>query len=320
VKKNYLPSKKFTYSVLAVIVLAVLSFVVSNIFSQKSYFSASSANGNNKLQTTSLTINDLLQKSSAGDGIPDWEKALWGLDPNSKTTDGIPDAEYIQEKREKLETANGDNKGQNNTTPTETDKFAQQFFASLTAMQQSGQVDANTINNVSTALGQNIVNSTLTDKYTTQDVKIEKENGQNILAEQKAYYLSIKGMFQDYKEKGVGNEIQIIGILTNPANAALDNSQYVNELTQIAGYYQEYATKIMELSVPQSLVSYHLEIANSANNTGVAVANMAKVISDPIVGMSGLSQYQEYSNELISSVGNLENILYNNGVIVNNGN
>jgi hypothetical protein len=44
---------------------------------------------------------------------------------------------------------------------------------------------------------------------------------------------------------------------------------------------------------------------------------MAKVVDDPIVGLSGLSQYQKYSNALISAVGNLKAILYNNGVIPN---
>ena len=52
-----------------------------------------------KLSTQKLTINQLLQKDSDGDGVMDWEEGLWGTDPNNtKTFEGIPDAEYIKTK------------------------------------------------------------------------------------------------------------------------------------------------------------------------------------------------------------------------------
>ena len=307
-KKNYLPSKRFIYSIVAIVILGVLFFVISSLISGKSYFSASK---NGQLQTTSLTLNDLLQKSSAGDGIPDWEKALWGLDPNSTTTNGIPDAQYIQQKKDALKIASGNTGTQNNGNLTETDKFAQEFFASLSAMKQSGQVDANTINNVSAALGQKIVDPTMTDQYTDQDAKIADKDG---IAAQKTYYTTIKKLFEDYKQKGIGEEVQITSVLANSGEVG-NESQYSDKLTQIASAYEDYATKVMATSVPQSLVPYHIAIANSANNTGLAVGNMAKVVNDPVVGLSGLSQYQKYSDALITAVGNLETILYNNGVL-----
>ena len=63
------------------------------------------------------------------------------------------------------------------------------------------------------------------------------------------------------------------------------------------------------MSVPQSLADYHLRIANSANDTGISVLNMGKVANDPIVGLSGLSQYQKYSDNLVKAVTDLETFL-----------
>ena len=309
-KKNYLPSKKFIYSIIALVIAGILFFIISGLISKKNHFTTSN---DSQLQTENLTINDLLKKDSDGDGVADWEEALWGTDPNKKITfNGIPDADYIQKKRDELKLSGENNPEQNSATLSETDKFAQEFFASVSAMKQSGQIDANTINNVSASLGQKIVDPTMIDKYTDKDIKINENDG---IKKQEAYYLNIKKLFETYSKKGIGDEVEIASILAN-SSATGDKSKYVDNLNQIADAYQEYAQKIMEIAVPQSLASYHIKIANSANNTGIAVRNMAKVADDPIVGLSGLSQYQKYSEELVSSVGDLETILYNNGIII----
>ena len=291
-KKNYLPSKKFIYSIVVLIVLGALFFLVSTIFSRKNHFSASN---NSQLQTGKLTINDLLQKDTDGDGVPDWQEALWGTDPNNKATfNGVADADYIQQKKDALKITNGDNSGQNSGNLTETDKFAQDFFASLTAMKQNGQVDTKTINSVSAALGQKIADPTLIDKYTDQDAKVGDSDD---LEAQKTYYSTIKKLFESYTKKGIGDEVSITSVLASSSETS-NISQYTEKLNQISSAYQEYATKMLAVSVPQSLVQYHIEIINSANNTGVAVSNMTKISDDPVVGLSGLSQYQKYSKVL----------------------
>lgn len=309
--KNYLPSKKFICSIIVIVVLGVLFFIISGLIFKKNHFTASK---NGQLQTENLTINDLLKKDSDGDGVMDWEEALWGTDVNKKTSfDGIADAEYIKKRREELKLTSGaDSLTQTGGTLNETDKFAQEFFASLSAMKQSGQIDKNTINNVSASLGQKIVDPMIADKYSIKDVKIGEGDGVEI---QKAYYLTIKKLFEDYSKKGIGDEVEIMSILAN-SSATEDKIIYADNLDQIADAYQEYAQKMVETSVPQSLVLHHLKIANNANNTGIAVGNMVKVVDDPIVGLSGLAQYQKYSDELISSVGDLETILYNNGIAI----
>ncbi len=310
--KSYLPSKKFIYSIIVLVVLAVLFFVISSLISKKNHFSA--GGDDNKLQTANLTLNDLLKKDTDSDGVPDWQEALWGTDPNNSATfNGVPDANYIAQKKAELKVANGNATSTDNPNGTETDKFAQEFFASLTAMQQNGQVDSNTINNVSTALGQKIVDPTIIDTYTDQDVKIADSDG---VTAQKTYYDSIEKLFNTYTKKGIGDEVEITSILADSTGSgASDKTKYANKLSTIASAYQEYATKLMAMSVPQTLAVYHLAIANSANNTGIAVGNMTKVTDDPVVGLSGLAQYQKYSDDLISAVGNLQSILYNNGVL-----
>jgi len=308
---KYLPSKKFTYLMVGIIILGLVFFIVSGIFFGKNSYIA--LNKQAKLQNEKITIDNLLQKDSDSDGVMDWEEALWGTDPNNKTTfNGMSDSDYIKQKRADLKVSDESELAQNGENLTETDKFAQQFFASLSAMKQNGQIDQTTINNVSTSLGQNIVDPNLVDTYTEKDITLSENDG---VSEQNTYYTNAKKLFETYKKEGLGSELEIVSEIVS--SGKVENEQdAIDKLTNIANAYQKFAQKMLELKVPESLAQYHIRIINSANNTGISVRNMIKIIDDPIVGLSGLSQYQKYSDDFITSVGDLEKILSNNGIII----
>ncbi len=264
-----------------------------------------SLNGNDKspLKVENKNFADLVQKDSDGDGVPDWEEALWGTDKNNPSTFGMPDSEYIANKKKGLKIENSVNE----TKLTETEKFARDFFASYSAIKSSGGVDKNAINDFSSALGQKIVNPNLEDKYSKNDAKIISNDD---LASKQKYYNDVRNLFKTYQSAGLGDELSIISeqLRADQSGATVYGSQN-KKLIGIANAYEEFAKKIMEIYVPQSLLSYHLRIANNSNNTGISVTNLAKIVSDPIVGLSGLSQYQKYSDNLIKAVGDLETAL-----------
>jgi len=311
--KKYLPSKKFSYIILGFIILGIIFFTVSNLFFGKNSYIA--LNKNAKLQSEKITLNNLLQKDTDSDGVMDWEEALWGTDPNKeKTFNDTKDINYIKQKRADLNLSDKNELTENNEGLTETDKFAQQFFASLSAMKQSGQIDKATIDNVSSSLGQNIVDPTLIDKYTEKDINLSSNDG---IDAQNTYYTNTKKTFEKYRTEGLGDELEIVSTIVGTEKTE-DTQDSVNKLTNIANAYQEFAQKMVELEVPESLAQFHLPIINSANNTGISVRNMIEVINDPIIGLSGLSQYEKYSDDLISSVENLKiilSILSNNSII-----
>ena len=297
--KKYLPSKKFVYLLISFVIIAFVFFIVFELFSNKNSFFASKNGtlGVDRLTQAGLTVNQLIQKDSDGDGIADWEEALWGTDPNNKMTfPGITDSAYIAGKKKELNVAQTE---QNDANLTETDKFAREFFAAYTAMKASGKVDPNDINNFSGALGQNIVNATLIDHYSLKDIKTSTDN--SIQAKTK-YYESVKKLFDTYKTKGIGDELGIINEqLTSPAG-----TENPDKLTPIAEAYQDFASGVVKITVPDSLSAEHLKIANSANNTGISILSMTKITGDPIVGLSGISKYQKYSDDLVSAVTDLE--------------
>ena len=298
IMNKYLPSKKFKYLLGSFLVIALIFFVVFKLFSGKNSF-LSKDTGKltvDRLSQAGLTVNQLVQKDSDKDGVFDWEEALWGTNKNNPMTfDGVTDKAYIENKKKELNI----NPTKNEEGLTETEKFAREFFASYVAMKESGTMDASMINNFSSALGQKIVNPDLVNRYSLKDIKT---NNDNTLQGKTKYYESIKNLFNTYKTKGLGDELSIINEqLTAPVGTKIED-----KLTPIGNAYRDFANGVIKITVPNSLSAEHLTIANTANNTSISVLGMTKIVGDPIVGLSGLSQYQKYSGDLISAVKNLE--------------
>ncbi len=300
--KKYLPSKKFV-----ILLIGAIVFISLLLYFQKSG-GRKVAMGENKnattLQIENQTINDLIKKDSDGDGISDWEETLWGTDKNNvKTFDNISDVTYIENKKKELNIEESVNVNK----LTETDKFAREFFSSFSAMKTSGEVDQDTINGFSNALGQKIVNPDLGDIYSIDNVKLNNDENANDPDQKEKYYNAVKKLFESYQSTGIGDELDIIN--KGLAASTTTNSKEYSKLPIIASAYQDFAKKLINISVPSDLASYHLIIANSAYNTGTSVANMKEIVNDPLVGLQGLSQYQKYSEELVKGVGDLESAI-----------
>lgn len=310
---KYLPSKKFR----KVIIFVLIALFIVSIFlfatKKESFLSKKSST---LIKAEGQTLDSLLRNDSDRDGIVDWEEALWGTDKNKKSTFGIPDMEYIQKKKDELKIE----QEENDKTMSETDKFAREFFAAYSAMNSSG-FDENTINNFSNALGAEVGNPELPNMYTDADLKTTNTNNEQ---EFLTYYKKIQDLFSNYQEKySLGDELEIVsdGLITYSSEENTSNVQY-QSLYKIGEGYKDFAYEATKINVPKNIAPYHLQIINSAHNTGLSVLNMTKVINDPVVGVSGLAQYQKYSKDLTTAVENLEdnvfgiysagNYLYNN--------
>ncbi len=298
--QKYLPSKPFAIFFGVVFVVAIIIVVLFFVSSKKEIFTGSGAQANSPLVVENQTVTSLVNQDSDGDGISDWEETLWGTDKNKKITfNNTPDSTYIDNKKKELNIEGSVNVNK----LTETDKFAREFFSTFTAMKASGQVDSDTINGFSNALGQKVANPNLVDQYTEKDVKIDTSVDNNDPTHKLAYYTSLERLLQSYKTSGIGDELDIVnsGLTLSPTTTP----DSFAKLPIIANAYQDFAQKVMDLTVPSELATFHLQIANSAHNTGISVQNMSQIISDPLIGLEGLSQYQKYSDALVKAVEDL---------------
>lgn len=294
--KNFLPSKNFLIIMGISVGVIAIFFIIFFLFGHKTNFVSKKS----KLALADKTVSDLVAQDTDGDSIPDWEETLWGTDKTKKKTFGdVSDSTYVENKKKELKLE--DKVEASNAT--ETDKFAREFFAAYSAM-KAGDVDPSIINNFSSSLGQQVVSPKLIDRYTDEEARTTLVDD---TIEKQKYYLKIKGFFDEARANGLGDELEIVstGIVTYENSGGGS----VEELVLIGDAYIEFAKKVIEVETPASLKSLHLRIANSANNVGISVSNMAKIINDPLVGLSGLSEYQEYSDNLVNAVKELETML-----------
>jgi hypothetical protein len=143
-----------------------------------------------------------------------------------------------------------------------------------------------------------------------KDLKIDNSGD---ATKKNKYYKAVSDLFETYKNDGIGNELDIVSNSLTQASSGTNTKP--DELILISQAYKDFASKMLLLSVPEDLSSHHLKIINSSNNTGIAVEKLTKIATDPVVGLSGLSEYQKYSEELVNAAADLETTLPNNDTI-----
>ena len=231
---KYLPSKKFLFIASFLLVLAIIIFVIFFMPSAGKDFTNENEKNSKGLTVENPTLNDLIQKDSDNDSVADWEENLWGTDKNKKITfANTPDATYIENKKKELNIEQSIDQ----QSLTETEKFAREFFTSYSAMKSFGELDTNTINNFSNALGQKIVDPKLVDRYVETNVKINDSD--NTVDKQK-YYEAVQDLFNEYKSSGLGEELSVVSnqFSVDPSGNTINNEQ-TNKLLTIANSCQK---------------------------------------------------------------------------------
>lgn len=289
--KKYLPSRKFIIVILTLIILIVLFFSIRLIVH---YFK------NKKIETnapTPVTIGTLIQKDSNSNGITDVEEYLWGLDPKKN---GEENKAFITAKKKTLERSGIISTSDESKLITDNEMLSQQFFAALIALQQTGELNEESLRTMSESLGKNIEPTPIPDIYTKSMMTIQEDS----LATKTSYVNNFSNLVDKYKDSDIGSELTfIIQGLSDKDPQAL----YAAKTVGMA--YQSFGSDLIQIPVPVSFSSLHLSIANNYEKTGQAVNNLSKILSDPLLGMKSIISYKQYSDKLASDLEKIYGLL-----------
>ena len=290
-KTDYLPSKQFR---LRLAVLVALVAVIMSVYELFTFIHNRQEAANHP---TPLAIKDLVQKDSNNNGIPDWEEALWGLDP---TKNGDTNKEFIMAKRQALtQGADAQPVPASQSTP-ENQQLAQDFFATLMTLQQTGNLDDNSLQTISDAIGQKITAPSIPDVYTidmAKQVPLTK-------ASYNAYVTAYANLLIKYKDANIGNELSYIDVgLQNKDPGALAVAQ------KIATSYRAFGKDLMATPVPDFIAATNVSLANNYDKTGQSIGGLTQILSDPIVGMKAVINYKKYNDALINDINTLSDKL-----------
>jgi len=279
--KKYLPSKTFTTRILFVLVCIILFFTVKGIVK---FFKNREIKKN---APTQMTVGTLIQKDSNDNGIPDWEEYLWGLDPYKN---GDENKELINAKKNTLVKNNDSQTPGDTSVISENEALSREFFASIMSLQQTGNLNTDSINSISEAVGSKIEASPISDVYTIDKLKTVRDGEDSNLE----YFKKLSSLINKYENEDIGKELTIISQALGS-----NDPQALYTVTTIATAYRLFSEELINLPVPNSIAPLQLSLANNYYKTGISLDGLSKTLADPITGMRALINYKKYSDNLV---------------------
>ncbi|MBU6490940.1 hypothetical protein KGQ25_02170 [Patescibacteria group bacterium] len=258
--------------------------------------------------TETALLQAIATKDSNGDGLPDWEKTLYGIPVNSTTTDyfhlGMTDGEAVARglivpkaiadipavsSPSATSTASDSGLPPPPADGTITAAFARNFFMLyLAAKQTSGGAplsQADMMNIAQEALTQ--LTQTITaapDFKSMQDLTVSG-SGSDAL---KAFAAKAEAVFLKNTSNATTSEINYLryAIEGNDAAALL-------HMASIAKAYRDAAAGLAVLPVPQELAAADLALINALARSSGIINDFTRVNTDPLATILAIKQYAQ---------------------------
>lgn len=291
IKREYLPSDAF---IARIIIIAILISIIVGLYYLGGFVVQKIKNRKSK-----VNIGEIVMKDSNDNGIADWEESLWGLDP---TSHGSKNKEIILAKKKEL-SMGIDGAGK---PLTESEKMAGEFFALVSSLQESGNLNEESIGLIADAISEKAVAIPIPNLYIQNSIKTVNTTPSSI----KTYYGAFKKLGLAYKDSDIGEELIFIA-----QGADNNDTQALYAAKTIALAYKSFARELVDIPVPTSLSETVLDLANNYYKTGASIEEMTKLADDELAGMRGLVNYNQYSSALIANLETMKTFFARNGIL-----
>jgi len=275
---------------------------------------------------TEATNNSTVTYNTSGggvdtdsDGLKDWEEALWETDAKNPDTDGdgTLDAAEISQGRNPTVAGPDDalsedllSKAMSQASKdaenlSETDRLTREFIRQYAQLQQSGNVDENTLSSLVEDFSTGVFDKETTDKYEyahLQTVSTTKESlrdyGNTI-----AIILSTNTYQTSETERDIFTSIFENG---HPEDAI--------RLKNIVPLYEKIEEEFLFARTTKTTSIYHLRLLNAFANIAYALEEASYFESDPVRGFAGIVLYQQNAEIVNSVLNSIVDIFISHGV------
>lgn len=296
--KKYLPSQKFVASLLTIVIVIAFGFLIKEAFILVKHLINKDNNSNSKVAVT--TVSDIIQEDSNNNGIADWEEYIWSLDP---TKNGPENKAFILAKKKSMAESGEIVLDESGKEISDNEMLSRSLLATILSLESSGGIDEDSLKAISETIGQEIVVSEIPDKYSYQEVNIVPTSPDSLLK----YHSDFSTIYTKYQDQDVGTEITLISI-----GIGSEDVQSLRTAKTIAVYYRDFANELIGIETPSEIASLHLKIINDLSKIGDSVDGLAMSLADPMLGMKSLILYNKYSDDMITSLEEITNILQSN--------
>ncbi|MBP9771396.1 MAG: hypothetical protein KBD16_00510 [Candidatus Pacebacteria bacterium] len=234
-----------------------------------------------------------------GDGVKDWEESLRGLSATSADTDGdgVSDGQEIEEERVRLEEQRslllaeaGLGEGISYEGLSETERLSRGILEQVVAFKDAGiSFDSDTTNDVASILGGSLSQQSITPK--SVDTSLLTSVPESIAS--LTTYTNSLGQILGGEATLETNELLVLAQFGQTGDAST-----IDSLVSVIATYGEIIEQLTNTPVPATLYAKHVDFINAFINTQQSIGLLAKLSSDPIVGLQGLEAYSTYSSQI----------------------
>lgn len=290
--------KRIIWIAFAIVFIVVLIFIkYGNLFKgAEKYLGINQQTGLS--YNPNMSLEDLVNMDTDGDGIPDWEEKLFGTDPTkAETVPGVPDSVTIEKLRaEQTSGAVGQASvgNQNNGNPSQTDQFGKELLATISTLTENGAIDSNgsmdqaTADKLSKSLANSIENTT-TKIYTTADMKVINDNTNPVI---KKYATTVISIFTKNPTKY--SVMDVLQKFNKDGNTV--DPTVLPQLDPIIKQMSDVMNGVLATEVPSSLAPIQLGLINSFEKVVEDLNNIELYNTDPILAFKGITAYQTDAN------------------------
>ncbi len=275
------PSKKFILSLFVITILVLVIIFVPALVKKKK-----NAPKEEKEKTTNveLTLGEVLDGDSDGDGLYDWEEALWGTNPHNPDTDddGVSDKEQVDFLRTEV-LASPNESG----TPSLEDMIARELYATIAIVEQGGELDQADIDLIAANFTERVAGITTT-KYSQADLTIVPRNSAS---------------HQNYGEKVLPliEKYPLTDADLTPVVAIMNGGTDTAPLVKTAQKFNTFADSLLAIEVPTDAVTVHLVMTNAIRGFAQTVERISKIEEEPLVAVKSVSDFEVVLDELINA-------------------
>lgn len=311
-----------TLRISAASVLALVMVSAAYLLSGPNFLTSRAANA----ESTEALLQAYASKDTDGDGLPDWEEALYGTDPNKAVSNpfGIPDGQAAREGKltpnalaSQLPSAD-----QGTTTAPLTDadfggtpapapgsiteQFSREFLQKYVQASNGQPMDQATqqqlVTNLLASFTQKAVAS-FNSSYSA--VSIHTDSSVSV----SAYSAQVESIIlANDVSSGDNQPLTLMEALIEKNDASART-----KLATLAGSYGKISQQLLAVHVPPSLASQHLALVQGFDELHKSTAASASFEKDPLGTMGAISVLQPASNLVVSAFKGIATVILSTG-------
>jgi len=315
------PSER-TLRITAASVLALVMVSAAYLLSGPNFLTNRTANA----ESSDQLLKAYASKDTDGDGLPDWEEALYGTDPNKAISNpfGIPDGEAAREGKLTpnalaSQLPSGD-QGTSTAPLTDadfggtpapkpgsiTDQFSKEFLQEYVQASNGQPMDQATQQQLVTSLLASFTQKAATSFSSTYStISIHTDSSVSV----SAYAAQVESVIlSNDVPPGDNQPLTLMEALIEKNDASARA-----KLVALSGSYGKISQQLLALHVPPSLASQHLALVQGFDELHKATAASATFEQDPLGTMGAISVFQPASNMIVNAFKGIATVILSTG-------